>query len=165
MKDVFTPQTAVFAAGCFWGVQYYFDQVPGVLETVVGYTGGRVNNPTYDQVCNTDTGHAEAVKISFNPEVVSFETLLKHFFRMHNPTQVDRQGPDIGTQYRSAIFYQNDKQKQQAEAAIKEAQKNWDKPIATRVAVGREFWLAEDYHQKFTERTGQGMCHIPYAPV
>ncbi len=165
MKEIYTPQVAVFAAGCFWGVQYYFDQVPGVTETLVGYTGGRTKEPTYEQVCGTDTGHAEAVHIAFNPGVVNYQTLLKHFFRMHNPTQVDRQGPDIGAQYRSAIFYQNEEQKQLAEEAKAEAQQNSDKPIATRIAVGREFWEAEDYHQKFTERTGRGMCHVPYERV
>ncbi len=162
MKEVYTPETAVFAAGCFWGVQYYFDQVPGVLETQVGYSGGRTKDPTYEQVCNTDTGHAEAVKIIFNPEVVSYEILLKHFFRMHNPTQVDRQGPDIGSQYRSSIFYQNDEQKALAEEAKLTAGKNFDNPIATRIAYGREFWPAEDYHQKFAQRTGRGMCHVAY---
>lgn len=165
MKEVFHPETAVFAAGCFWGVQYYFDQVPGVLETTVGYTGGRTDNPTYETVCNTDTGHAEAVKVVFNPEVVSYETLLKHFFRMHNPTQLNRQGLDIGTQYRSVIFYHDEKQEKLAEAAKQQAQKQWDKPIATKVSKAKTFWEAEDYHQKFTERTGRGMCHVPYAPV
>lgn len=165
MKDVYKPEVAVFAAGCFWGVQFYFDQVPGVTKTLAGYTGGRTKNPTYEQVCNTDTGHAEAVWIEYNPEKVSYSTLLKQFFRMHDPTQIDRQGPDIGSQYRSAIFYQNDEQKEQAEQIIKELAPKYKKPIATRVAFGREFWAAEDYHQKFAERTGRGMCHIAYAPV
>lgn len=160
MKEVFHPEVAVFAAGCFWGVQYYFDQIPGVIETIVGYTGGRVDNPTYEQVCNTDTGHAEAVYIKYNPEIIDYDMLLRHFFRMHDPTQVNRQGPDIGSQYRSSIFYQNDEQKELAEKKIKELSKKYKKPIATRVAVGRDFWKAEDYHQKFTERTGRGMCHV-----
>jgi len=165
IDDIFDQEVAVFAAGCFWGVQFYFDQIPGVINTVVGYTGGRTENPTYDQVCNTDTGHAEAVYIAYNPNTVSFETLLRHFFRMHNPTQVDRQGPDIGSEYRSSIFYQSEVQKEQAEKAKKEAQKNFRKEIATRIAVGRVFWQAEEYHQKFTERTGHGMCHVPYKAV
>lgn len=164
-SDFFEPDRAVFAAGCFWGVQYYFDQVPGVIDTMVGYTGGRVDNPTYDQVCTTDTGHAEAVLIHFNPNIIDYETLLRHFFRMHNPTQVNRQGPDIGSEYRTSIFYQNEKQKELAEEAIEEARKNFKKPIATRIAFGREFWPAEDYHQKFTERTGHGMCHVPYKEI
>lgn len=165
MKDVYKPEIAVFAAGCFWGVQYYFDQVPGVTKTVVGYTGGRTKHPTYDLVCNTDTGHAEAVYIEFNPHIVTYETLLRQFFRMHDPTQVDRQGPDIGPQYRSSIFYQNEQQKQLAESVRDELQPGFDRPIATRIAHGREFWPAEDYHQKFTERTGRGMCHVEYSPV
>lgn len=165
MNEVFHPEIAVFAAGCFWGVQYYFDQVPGVLRTVVGYTGGRTKDPTYEQVCHTDTGHAEAVYIEFNPHVVSYESLLKHFFRMHNPTQLNRQGPDIGSQYRSVIFYQDEEQETLAETAKREAQKQWDKPIVTRISKAKTFWEAEDYHQKFTERTGRGMCHVPYEPL
>lgn len=165
MKDVYQPEAAVFAAGCFWGVQYYFDQVPGVLETVVGYTGGQVDSPTYEDVCYRDTGHAEAVMITFNPERVSYETLLRHFFRMHDPTQLNRQGPDIGTQYRSAIFPQNDAQKKQAKEMIATLKKESGKRIVTTVEQAENFWPAEDYHQKFTERTGRGMCHISYAPV
>lgn len=165
MKDVYTPEVAVFAAGCFWGVQYYFDQVPGVLETVVGYTGGKLNNPTYEDVCYRDTGHAEAVMVTFNPQQVSYETLLKHFFRLHDPTQLNRQGPDIGTQYRSAIFPQDDIQQQQAEEVIAALKRETGKKIVTTIETADTFWLAEDYHQKFTERTGRGMCHIPYAPV
>ncbi len=163
MKEVYAPRVAILAAGCFWGVQYYFDQVPGVLETEVGYIGGRSDNPTYEDVCYQDTGHAEAVKVTFNPEKVSYETLLKQFFRMHNPTQLNRQGPDIGTQYRSAIFYLDDKQKNQAEQFIKKI--NTRGQIKTTLEEAKTFWPAEDYHQKFTERTGQGMCHVIYAPV
>lgn len=165
MKDVYQPEVAIFAAGCFWGVQYYFDQVPGVLETQAGYIGGSTQDPSYEDVCYKDTGHAEAVRISFNPGQVNYETLLKHFFRMHNPTQLNRQGPDIGTQYRSAIFPQSSEQKQQAEAMIKKLKKDTGKKIVTTVEAADHFWEAEDYHQKFTERTGRGMCHIPYAPV
>src|SRR5258708_7519565 len=108
-------QTAIFAAGCFWGVQQYFDQVPGVLETEVGYIGGHVESPTYEQVCSHTSGHAEAVKVVFDPAKVSYQTLLKHFFTMHDPTQLNRQGPDVGDNYRSAIFYFDDEQKKQAE--------------------------------------------------
>jgi methionine-S-sulfoxide reductase len=162
MKEVFKPQTAIFAAGCFWGVQYYFDQVPGVLTTEVGYTGGHTDNPSYEDVCTHTTGHAEAVKIEFNPQQVSYETLLKQFFRMHNPTQLNRQGPDVGDSYRTAIFYFTDNQKEQAEAAKAEAQKNFSRPIVTEITKVSPWWPAEGYHQKFTERTGQGMCHIPY---
>jgi peptide methionine sulfoxide reductase msrA/msrB len=156
-------ETAIFAAGCFWGVQYYFDQVPGVIETEVGYIGGNKDNPTYEDVCYKETHHAEAVRITFDPKQVNYETLLKQFFRMHDPTQLNRQGPDVGDQYRSAIFYLDEDQKVLAEVVIKALSK--DKTIVTRVEKADTFWPAEDYHQKYTEKTGRGMCHIPYAPV
>jgi peptide-methionine (S)-S-oxide reductase len=158
-------QKAIFAAGCFWGVQYYFDQVPGVIKTTVGYTGGHTENPTYEEVCTHTTGHAEAVLIEFDPEQVSYEVLLKQFFRMHDPTQLNRQGPDVGDSYRTAIFYFDDKQKIAAEAAKTEAGKNFDQPVVTEITKAGPFYKAEDYHQKYTEKTGRGMCHIPYAPV
>lgn len=163
MKDVYQPQITILAAGCFWGVQYYFDQIPGVLETRVGYIGGKLENPTYEDVCYKNTGHAEAVHISFNPHRVTYETLLKQFFRMHDPTQLNRQGPDVGTQYRSAIFYVDTEQLRVAKRVITELESK--KPVVTSLEQADTFWLAEDYHQKFTERTGRGMCHIPYAPV
>lgn len=158
-------EQALFAAGCFWGVQYYFDQVPGVIETTCGYTGGHTVNPTYELVCLHTTGHAEALLVVFDPRKVSFEVLLKHFFRMHDPTQVGGQGPDVGDQYRSAIFYFDDKQKSTAEKAKKFAQKDLEKPIATEISAASPFYPAEDYHQKYTERTGRGMCHIPYKAI
>jgi methionine-S-sulfoxide reductase len=158
-------ETAIFAAGCFWGVQFYFDQVPGVKETVVGYTGGHTESPSYEDVCTHTTGHAEALKIEFNPKEVSYETLLKQFFKMHDPTQMNRQGPDVGDSYRTAIFYTTDRQKEQAENAKKEAASNFSEPIVTEITKASEFWPAEDYHQKFAERTGRGMCHIPYEAV
>src|SRR5579885_1607942 len=153
-------ETAIFAAGCFWGVQYYFDQVPGVIKTAAGYTGGHTQNPTYEEVCTHTTGHAEAVKIEFDPQKASYETLLKHFFRMHDPTQLNRQGPDIGDNYRSAIFYTLEAQKTAAEKIIKKLtdEKKFDKPIVTQVVKAGEFYPAEAYHQKFTERTGHGFC-------
>jgi methionine-S-sulfoxide reductase len=157
---------AIFAAGCFWGVQYYFDQVPGVLETEVGYIGGHVEKPSYEQVCTHKTGHAEAVKIVFDPEKVSYKTLLMQFFRMHDPTQLNRQGPDIGDNYRSAIFYQNDQQKTEAKKVIDELNKStFNGKITSTLEPSSTFWPAESYHQKYTERTGNGMCHIPYAQV
>ena len=158
---------AIFAAGCFWGVQYYFDQVPGVVETEVGYIGGHTDNPTYEQVCSHTTGHAEAVKITFDAHEVSYETLLKQFFRMHDPTQLNRQGPDVGDQYRSAVFYLNDDQKATAEEMIKKLNKssNFNKPVVTTIEKAGTFWRAEEYHQKYTEKTGLGMCHVDYAPV
>ncbi len=156
---------AIFAAGCFWGVQYYFDQVPGVTATVVGYTGGKMADPTYDDVSTGTTGHAEAVLVTYDPAGIPYEDLLKHFFRMHDPTQGNRQGPDIGTQYRSAIYYFDQEQHKAAVQARNTAQEMLDKPVTTEIASARPFYEAEAYHQKFTERTGIGMCHVPYAPV
>jgi peptide-methionine (S)-S-oxide reductase len=156
---------AIFAAGCFWGVQYYFDQVPGVVKTTVGYTGGHTEDPTYEEVCTHTTGHAEAVKIEFDPSEITYEDLVRHFFRMHDPTQLNRQGPDVGDSYRTAIFYFDDEQEQIVERIKNEAQARWDKPIVTEITMAGPFYEAEDYHQKFTERTGRGMCHIPYAPL
>ncbi len=158
-------ETAIFAAGCFWGVQFYFDQVPGVKETVVGYTGGHTEKPTYEDVCSHTTGHAEALKITFDPSEVSYETLLKQFFKIHDPTQMNRQGPDVGDSYRTAIFYTTDAQKVQAEAIKGQSQANFDEAIVTEITQSSEFWPAEDYHQKYAERTGRGMCHIPYEPI
>lgn len=158
-------EKALFAAGCFWGVQFYFDQVPGVVRTVVGYTGGYTENPTYEQVCAHATGHAEAVLMEFDPERVSYETLCRQFFRMHDPTQLNRQGPDMGDNYRSAIFYFDQVQRQVAEGVKSEAQTKFDQPIVTQIAPATRFYEAEDHHQKYAERTGRGMCHIPYDPV
>jgi methionine-S-sulfoxide reductase len=159
-------QVAVFAAGCFWGVQYYFDQVPGVLETEAGYIGGHTDKPTYEQVCTHKTGHAEAVKITFDPEKVSYKTLLMQFFRMHNPTELNRQGPDVGDNYRSAIFYQDDGQKQEAQKVIEKLNKaEFSGNIVTTLEPASKFWPAEAYHQKYTERTVDGMCPIDYSEV
>jgi methionine-S-sulfoxide reductase len=158
---------AVFAAGCFWGVQYYFDQVPGVLRTEVGYTGGHTNNPTYEDVLTHSSGHAEALKIVFDPEKVDYPTLLQQFFRMHDPTQLNRQGPDVGDNYRSAIFYYDEGQRAAAQKLIDElnASGKYKKLIATALEPGGKFWPAEDYHQNFTQKTGRGACHIEYAPI
>ena len=158
-------EKAILAAGCFWGVQFYFDQVPGVIKTTVGYSGGHTDTPSYEDVCSHTTGHAEAVEIEFDPSEVSYETLLKQFFRMHDPTQVNGQGPDIGDSYRTAIFYTSDTQKALAESAKETAQVNFEKPIATEITEATTFWPAEEYHQKFSERTGRGMCHIPYKTI
>jgi methionine-S-sulfoxide reductase len=158
-------QQALFAAGCFWGVQYYFDQIPGVTKTIVGYTGGHTKHPTYEQVCTHTTGHAEAVLITFDPRQVSYGTLLKQFFRMHDPTQLNRQGPDVGDSYRSAIFYFDEQQKTAAKEACKRAQSQYKKPIVTQIVSAGPFYEAEGYHQKYAERTGQGMCHVPYEPI
>ena len=156
---------AIFAAGCFWEVQFYFDEVPGVTKTTVGYTGGHTENPTYEQVCTHLTGHAEAVLIEFDLEKVSYEVLVRQFFRMHDPTQLNRQGPDVGDSYRSAIFYFDEVQKQTAEKILNESQPKFKKPIVTQIVAATKFYEAEDYHQKFAERTGRGMCNIPYQPI
>jgi methionine-S-sulfoxide reductase len=160
-------EEAIFAAGCFWGVQFYFDQVPGVVETEVGYTGGHTKNPTYEAVLTHTTGHAEATRIVYDPKKVDYKTLLRQFFRMHDPTQMNRQGPDIGDNYRSAIFYKDEDQKKTAEKLIKEldASGQFNRPIVTSLEKAGDFWQAEDYHQKYTEKTGVGACHVDYAAV
>ena len=159
-------ETAILAAGCFWGVQFYFDEVPGVTETTAGYIGGNVDNPSYEQVSYEHTGHAEAVKIIYDSQKIDYETILRQFFRMHDPTQLNRQGPDVGDQYRSAIFYLDAEQKKTAEKIIKELNKQQFKgKIVTTLEKAGTFWPAEEYHQKFSQRTGIGMCHIAYAPI
>lgn len=158
-------QKAVFAAGCFWGVQYYFDQIPGVIKTTVGYTGGYTESPTYDEVCTHTTGHAEAVMIEYDPKRVDYKTLVKQFFHMHDPTQLNRQGPDIGDNYRSAIFYFDYEQENDALSVMAEVQKHSKDKIVTQVVPADIFYEAEPYHQKFTERTGIGACHIPYESI
>ena len=156
---------ALFAAGCFWGVQHYFDQVPGITQTTVGYTGGKTKNPNYEQVCTGKTGHAEAVLIEYSPQHVTYEELLRHFFRLHDPTQLNQQGPDVGTQYRSAIFYYNDHQEQQALAVIKLIAATHDAPIVTELMAEKPFYPAEEYHQKFAQKTGRSQCHVDYQPL
>src|ERR1700733_9070688 len=158
-------ERAIFAAGCFWGVQYYFDQVPGVTKTTVGYTGGHTENPSYEEVCTHTTGHAEAVLLEFDPAVISYEDLLRQFFRMHDPTQLNRQGPDVGDSYRSAIFYFDESQKETADKVKTDVQPNFHKPIVTQIVPVGPFYEAEAYHQKFAERTGRGMCHVAYEPL
>lgn len=159
--------TAILAAGCFWGVQDYFDQIPGVVGTEAGYTGGRVDNPSYEQVCSHTTGHAEAVEVVYDPSRVSYPALLKQFFHMHDPTQLNRQGPDVGDNYRSAIFYRDDSQKTAARNLIKELDGSGDfqKPIVTTLEPAGEWWPAEEYHQKFSQKNGYGACHVEYAPL
>jgi methionine-S-sulfoxide reductase len=160
-------ETAIFGAGCFWGVQYYFDQVPGVIETEAGYSGGQTEDPSYEQVLTHTTGHAEALKIIFDPGKVTYRTLLKHFFRLHDPTQLNRQGPDIGENYRSVIFYDDESQKKTANDLISELDTSgkYKKPIVTTLEKAGKFYPAEDYHQKFTQKTGRGACHVDYAPI
>lgn len=156
---------AMFGAGCFWGVQFYFDQIPGVVKTTVGYSGGHTENPTYEDVCTHTTGHAEVALIEFDPEQVNYQTLVKQFFRMHDPTQLNRQGPDVGDNYRSVIFYYDDEQKAIAEKVRDGVQSSFKDPIVTQIAAVAPFYEAEAFHQKFAERTGRGACHIDYAPV
>ncbi len=153
-KQTTSIENAIFAAGCFWGIEDKFRKTPGVISTEVGYTGGNVKNPTYKQVCNDKTGHAEAVKITFDPTLISYEELLKVFFSIHDPTQLNRQGPDIGKQYRSAIFYYNDEQKMAAEKIAKELESSGrlNKSIATEIVPASKFNKAEEYHQKYYEK-------------
>jgi peptide-methionine (S)-S-oxide reductase len=155
-------EKATFGAGCFWGVQAAFDRIPGVIETAVGYEGGALDNPTYRDVCTDRTGHAEVVQVTFDPAKVSYQQLVDAFFREHNPTQLNRQGPDHGTQYRSAIFYHSPEQKQVAEETIARltAERKFPKPIVTQVVPAASFWPAEEYHQKYLEKRGAVSCHI-----
>lgn len=158
-------ETAVFASGCFWCTEAVFEHVPGVKKVTSGYTGGHVANPTYKQVCEGDTGHAEATRIEFDPAVVSYAHLLEIFFESHDPTTLNRQGADEGTQYRSAIFYANDAQKAAAEAGKQAAQKNWDDPIVTEIAPLGKFHEAEDYHQDyFKNNPHAGYCSFVIKP-
>jgi len=149
-------EKATFAAGCFWGVEASFRAVPGVSDAICGYIGGHKDNPTYEEVCRTDTGHAEAVEVSFDPGLVSFEQLVEHFWALHNPTQKDRQGPDVGRQYRSAIFTHSDDQARIAAASKDKAQANFAAPIATVIEPAATFWKAEEYHQRYFEKKGGG---------
>ena len=152
--------TAIFAGGCFWGVEYYMQQAAGVISTDVGYTGGKKENPTYRDVCSHTTGYAEAVRIIFDPSKTSYESLARLFFDIHDPTQVDRQGPDVGDQYRSEIFYLNIQQMLTAEKLINILKEKGYK-VATRVVPATKFWKAEDYHQDYYEKNG----HTPYCHV
>jgi len=153
-------ELAVFAGGCFWGVEYFFQQVEGVISTRVGYTGGDLENPEYSQVCSGTTGHAEAIEVAFNPAVTSFEELARLFFEIHDPTQLDRQGPDIGSQYRSAIFYQDSEQKRIAAQLINLLRtRGYD--VVTLLEPAGKFWDAESYHQDYYQVTGkQPYCHM-----
>lgn len=160
-------KTAAFAAGCFWGVQLRFSKVEGVVETDVGYMGGHTDHPSYKQVCTDKTGHAETVLVTYDPKVVSYEQLLDVFWHVHDPTQVNRQGPDHGTQYRSVIFYMDDAQRAAAEksmAALQESpafkKRFGDKKIATQIVKAGTFWRGEEYHQDYLLKHGEETCHV-----
>ena len=155
-------EKATFAAGCFWGVEARFSEMSGVLETAVGYEGGSLSNPTYKDVCTDSTGHAEAVEVTFDSRRISYDALLDAFFSLHDPTQVNRQGPDWGTQYRSAIFTHGAQQQHEAEAKIAELNASgvYRKPVATVIEPASTFWKAEEYHQKYLEKRNLVSCHI-----
>ena len=155
-------QKATFAGGCFWGIEKYFSEMKGIMSTRVGYTGGTVQNPTYEEVCAGGTGHAEAIEIAYDPSLVSYEELLEFFFRLHDPTTKNSQGPDVGSQYRSAIFYHKDAQKKAAERAVKLLNDShiFRQPIVTEIEPAGEFYAAEEYHQKYLEQNPGGYCSI-----
>ena len=155
-------ETAVFAAGCFWGVEETFRRLEGVVDTEVGYTGGTRPEPTYREVCAGRTGHAEAVRVAYDPERITYDELLRVFWDNHDPTQVDRQGPDVGTQYRSEIFTFSPEQATEARASreAEEASGRHRRPIATRISPAAEFWPAEDYHQRYLEKRGLSHCAV-----
>ena len=154
--------TATFAAGCFWGVEARFAALPGVRSTEVGYTGGTTPDPTYRQVCAHRTGHAEAVRVEYEPSKISYETLLAAFFEMHDPTQLDRQGPDVGDQYRSAVFFHTPEQEQAAREAVRRLDQSgrYRRPVVTQIVPAAEWWRAEEYHQKYFEKNGRLGCAI-----
>ena len=154
-------ETATFAAGCFWGVEATFRLTAGVQSTAVGYTGGVTENPNYKEVCTGRTNHAEAVEVVFDPEKVSYQTLLDIFWDNHDPTTLNRQGPDVGTQYRSEIFFHSPEQEAAARASKEKAQPKFRKPIMTAIVPAETFYRAEEYHQQYLEKRGLASCHIP----
>jgi len=153
-------EKATFGAGCFWHVEEAFREIKGVLKTEVGYMGGKMKNPKYEDVCTDETGHAEVVQVEFDPAVVPYEKLLEVFWTIHDPTQKNKQGPDEGTQYRSAIFYHSEQQKKTAEKSLKEEQKKHKEKIATEITKAGEFYPAEEYHQKYLMKRGIKTCGI-----
>jgi peptide methionine sulfoxide reductase msrA/msrB len=162
MQDKKSTEVATIAGGCFWGMEELIRQIPGVIDTTVGYTGGKVPNPSYERICRGDTGHAEAVEIVFDPEQVSYETLLEWFFRMHDPTTLNRQGHDTGTQYRSAIFYHSEAQREAAEKvkAMVDASGRWRSKVVTEIAPAQPFYAGEEYHQDYLQKhVGGYSCH------
>src|SRR5438067_315167 len=155
-------EKATFGAGCFWGVEAAFRQISGVVDATVGYAGGTTDHPTYPEVCSHTTGHAEVVQVEFDPGQVSYEELVDAFWRLHDPTQLNRQGPDIGDQYRSAIFFHSPEQEKVALASKERVQPRFSRPIVTLIEPAPTFWPAEDYHQRYFEKRGiDAACHIP----
>jgi peptide-methionine (S)-S-oxide reductase len=153
-------EKATFGAGCFWGVEATFRQLAGVKETAVGYEGGSLHNPSYQDVCTDRTGHAEVVEVTFDPALISYHDLLKVFWENHDPTTKNRQGPDVGTQYRSVIFFHSKEQEEEARRSREEAQKSFKRPIVTEIVPATEFWRAEEYHQQYLEKRGLSHCHL-----
>lgn len=153
---------ATFGAGCFWGVETAFRQIPGVIATTVGYEGGTLNNPSYEDVCSSTTGHAEVVEVEFDPAEVGYNALLDVFWNNHNPTTLNRQGPDVGAQYRSAIFYNDEEQKELAERSkeLMSQTGRFNRPIVTEIVPATTFYRAEDYHQQYLEKRGLASCHV-----
>jgi len=157
--------TASFAGGCFWSMERAFDQVAGVVSVTVGYTGGRTPHPTYEQVCSDTTGHAEVVQVTYDPEQVPYEQLLTIFWLEHDPTQLNRQGPDVGSQYRSVIFVHDEEQRAAAEASREAVQARFTRPVVTQIEDAPAFWEAEDYHQQYLEKRGLASCTPRLAAV
>ena len=153
-------EVATFGAGCFWGVEAAFRRVPGVIDAAVGYSGGHTQNPTYKDVCTDQTGHAEVVQVTFDPAKVSYEKLLDTFWSIHDPTQVNRQGPDFGTQYRTAIFFHTPEQERTAKKSREAASGKFGRPIATEITPAGPFFRAEEYHQRYLEKRGAQSCHF-----
>jgi len=155
-------EIATFGAGCFWGIEAAFRRVPGVLDAAVGYSGGRTQNPSYQEVCTDTTGHAEVVQVTFDPEKLSYDQLLDVFWSIHDPTQVNRQGPDSGKQYRTAIFFHSPEQEAAAKKSKQalEASGKLRRPVATEITPAGPFWRAEEYHQRYLEKRGAASCHI-----
>ncbi len=162
MESIHHMEKATFAAGCFWGVEAAFRQVSGVVSTAVGYIGGTLKNPTYEDVCTDRTGHAEAVEVTYDPARVTYDELLKVFWQNHDPTTLNRQGPDVGTQYRSAIFFHTPEQEAAAKASKEKLEKAgvYKRPIVTEIIPASEFWRAEEYHQQYLEKRGLAHCAI-----
>ena len=155
-------EKAVFGAGCFWGVEARFNEMSGVVDTAVGYAGGELEHPTYKEVCTGGTGHAEVVEVTFDPARLSYEALLDAYFALHDPTQLNRQGPDYGTQYRSVLFTCTEEQAEQARAKVAElnASGSFHRPVVTQIFPENTFWRAEEYHQRYLEKRGMVSCHI-----